>query len=131
MSEPLSEDDTASRKANDRIKELQTLLEEAIIVRQEAERSRIEVLCNLADAGRRQADEMQKRLDAERRQADQARKRAEAERMAAHEARKRAEAERVATDEVRRRAEAEARAADLESLVAKLRGQLQQPGGEP
>lgn len=111
------ETDAANKRANVRIEELETLTEEAILARQEAEKARIQELRNRADAEKREADEVQKRLDAEKREAD--------------EARKRADAERVAADEGRKRADAESRADDLAALVAQLQAQLRQSGGTP
>ena len=62
----------ANKKAGVRIEELETLTEDAILARQEAERETV-------NAEKLAADEARKRADAERLAADEARKRADAE----------------------------------------------------
>ena len=103
-----SETHAANKKATVRIEELETLTEEAILARREAERET--------------AAEARKRADAEKREVDAAR-------LASEETRKRADAERLASEETRKRADAESRAADLTALVAQLQAQLRQSGG--
>ena len=105
----------ANKKAGIRIEELETLTEEAILARQEAERARVNEIRKRADAEKREADEVSKRLDAEK--------------VAADETRKRADTEKREADEARKRADAESRAADLTALVAQLHAQLRQSGG--
>ena len=138
-----SETHAANKKATVRIEELETLTEEAILARREAERETAAEGRKRADAERREADEGRKRADAERREADEARKRtdaeklaseetrkrADAEKLAVDEARKRADAEKLASEETRKRADAESRSADLTALVAQLQAQLRQAGG--
>jgi colicin import membrane protein len=92
----------ANKKAGVRIEELETLSEEAILARQEAERETV----------------------------TEGRKRADAEKLASEESRKRADAEKLVSEETRKRADAESRAAELTALVAQLQAQLRQSGGQ-